>query len=55
MVVRFLQSNLELLFNGVTLRTFPFVFDFTPRSGPESEMVRDIIRTIKMATCCQAG
>ena len=50
-----LQSNLELLFNGVTLRTFPFVFDFTPRSGPESEMVRDIIRTIKMATCAKQG
>ena len=50
-----LQSNLELLFNGVTLRTFPFVFDFTPRSGPESEMVRDIIRTIKMATVAKQG
>lgn len=50
-----LQSNLELLFNGVALRTFPFVFDFTPRSGPESEMVRDIIRTIKMATCAKQG
>ena len=50
-----LQSNLELLFNGVTLRTFPFVFDFTPRSGPESEVVRDIIRTIKMATVAKQG
>ena len=24
-----LQSNLELLFNNVTLRSFPFTFDFT--------------------------
>ena len=36
-----LQSNLELLFNSVTLRSFPFVFDFTPRDPKEGDMVRE--------------
>ena len=50
-----LQSNLELLFNSVTLRSFPFVFDFTPRDPKEGDMVRRIIRTIKMATVAKKG
>jgi len=44
-----LQSNLELLFNSVTLRSFPFVFDFTPRDELEAEEVSNIIRAIKYA------
>ena len=44
-----LQSNLELLFSSVTLRSFPFVFDFTPRDELEANEVRRIIRTIKTA------
>ena len=44
-----LQSNLELLFSGMTLRTFPFIFDFAPRDEKEAEEVMLIIRTIKMA------
>ncbi len=44
-----LQSNLELLFSNVTLRSFPFVFDFTPRDELEAEEVRKIIQTIKYA------
>ena len=43
-----LQSNLELLFSGVTLRSFPFVFDFVPRKK-EADQVRSIIRTLKKA------
>ena len=50
-----LQSNLELLFNKVTLRTFPFVFDFTPRDPQEAQIVKDIIRTIKRATVAKRG
>ena len=50
-----LQSNLELLFNKVTLRTFPFVFDFTPRDPQEAQIVKDIIRTIKRATVAKKG
>ena len=42
-----LQSNLELLFSGVTLRSFPFVFDFTPRDQVEANEVKAIIRTLK--------
>jgi len=44
-----LQSNLELLFSGVTLRSFPFIFDFVPREKREADQVRSIIRTLKKA------
>ena len=44
-----LQSNLELLFSGMTLRTFPFIFEFAPRDEKEAEEVMLIIRIIKMA------
>ena len=50
-----LQSNLELLFNNVTLRSFPFTFDFTPRDPDEADMVKRIIRTIKKATVPKRG
>ena len=50
-----LQSNLELLFNNVTLRSFPFTFDFTPREPAEADMVKRIIRTIKKATVPKRG
>jgi len=43
----FENPNLELLFNGPGLRTFSFTVRFTPRSAPESVMVRQIIRTLK--------
>ena len=42
-----LQSNLELLFSGVTLRSFPFVFDFAPRDQVEAREVMSIIRCLK--------
>ena len=50
-----LQSNLELLFNKMTLRSFPFTFDFTPRDEDEARMVKKIIRTIKKATVPKRG
>lgn len=50
-----LNSNLELLFQGVNLRTFPFVFDFAPRSNREAIMVKKIIRTLKKAMTPKAG
>ena len=50
-----LQSNLELLFSGVSLRSFPFVFDFAPRDEPEAEMVAKIIKTIKMGMAPRKG
>jgi len=42
-----LNPNLELLFSGVNLRSFPFVFDFAPRSYDEALMVKKIIRAFK--------
>lgn len=42
-----LNPNMELLFNGVTLRTHRFSFKMTPRDGKESEQVRLIIRSLK--------
>ena len=42
-----LNSNLELLFSGVTLRTFPFSINFSPRNKDESEMVVSIIKALK--------
>ena len=41
------NPNMELLFNGPTLRSFRFSFKMTPRSQDESIAVRDIINTFK--------
>ena len=50
-----LQSNLELLFSGVTLRAFPFQFDFAPRNPDESREVMDIIRVLKKSMVPKKG
>ena len=42
-----LNPNLELLFNGVGLRTFPMSFQFFPRNQQEGKVVLNIIRTLK--------
>ena len=42
-----LNPNLELLFNGVNLRVFPFTFEFFPRNRREAIEVRDIIKALK--------
>jgi hypothetical protein len=41
------NPNLELLFDGVGLRTFPFTFDIFPRSKTEADQVVKILRTFK--------
>ena len=41
------NPNMELLFNGPTLRSFTFSFKFTPRSQREAEEVKQIINTFK--------
>ena len=41
------NPNMELLFNGPTLRSFSFSFKMTPRNQDESIMVRRIINTLK--------
>ena len=42
-----LNPNLELLFQGVGLRVFPFQFQFFPRNSQEGETVINIIRALK--------
>jgi len=42
-----LNPNMELLFNGVKLRTFKFSFKLTPRDEIEAEQIRLIIRAFK--------
>ena len=42
-----LNPNKELLFNGVSLRTFRFSFKLTPRSEDEGKGVKSIIRSLK--------
>ena len=44
---RILNPNKELLFNGVTLRTFQFSFDLAPRDKKEGQTIKNIIRTFK--------
>jgi hypothetical protein len=41
------NPNMELLFNGPTLRGFGFSFKFTPRTKDEAEEVKTIIRVFK--------
>jgi hypothetical protein len=41
------NSNLELLFNGPTLRSFQFNYRLSPRSEDEAKSVRKIIRFFK--------
>ena len=52
-----LNPNMELLFNGPTLREFVFSFKLSPRNQDESKEIRNIIRTFKksMAPKVQRG
>ena len=50
-----LNNNLELLFSGVNLRSFPFSFTFSPRSPKEADTVKAIIRSLKMSMAAKAG
>ena len=50
-----LNNNLELLFQGVNLRSFPFSITFSPRGPEESQVVKDIIRSFKMSMAPKAG
>ena len=50
-----LNNNLELLFSGVNLRSFPFSFTFSPRNPKESDVVKGIIRSLKMSMAAKAG
>ena len=41
------NPNMELLFNGPTLRSFSFTFKMTPRSPAEAQECKNIIRSFK--------
>ena len=43
-----LNPNMELLFNGVALRSFKFSFKLTPRNKDEAKEIKDIIRILKI-------
>jgi hypothetical protein len=49
------NPNMELLFNGVTLRTFKFSFKMTPRNADESKQIKLIIKSLKQNMAPQAG
>ena len=50
-----LNQNLELLFDSVNLRTFPFSINFSPRTPDESMMVKHIIRAFKSSMAAKKG
>ena len=49
------NPNLELLFNGVNLRVFPFTFEFFPRNRDEAEEVKLILRRLKYSMLPEKG
>jgi len=50
-----INQNVELLFNGVTLRSFKFSFKFTPRGPKEAQQVKFIINTFKQNMAPKLG
>ena len=50
-----LNSNLELLFQGMNLRSFPYSITFSPRSVDEAKVVKAIIRSLKQSMAAKAG
>ena len=49
------NPNLELLFNGVNLRSFPFTFDFAARNSAEAKVIKSIIREFKKAMTAKSA
>ena len=50
-----LNNNLELLFKGVNLRSFPYSITFSPRGPTEANVVKQIIRRLKASMAPKAG
>ena len=50
-----INNNLELLFQGPTLRSFSFSFRLTPRSKTETETIRRIIKSFKINMAPEAS
>ena len=50
-----LNPNMELLFNGPTLRSFRFSFKMTPRNGTEAGEIKQIINCFKQSMAPKVG
>ena len=50
-----LNPNMELLFNGPTLRSFRFSFKMTPRNDTEAGEIKKIIRCFKQSMAPKVG
>ena len=50
-----LNPHMELLFKSVTLRSFSFAFDLSPRDPEEALVVKQIIRIFKKHMAAKAG
>ncbi len=50
-----LNNNLELLFQNVNLRSFPYSITFSPRGSDEAKVVKAIIRSLKQSMAPKAG
>jgi len=50
-----INKNQQLLFDGITARSFSFNWDIVPRSKKEAEQVKVIIRLLKQAMSPQRG
>lgn len=50
-----INQNVELLFNGVSVRTFSFSFDMIPRFQRESDEIKNIIRVFKQSMSASKG
>ena len=50
-----LNQNVELLFNGVTLRSFKFSFKLTPRNEDEALQIKLIINAFKKNMAAKSG
>ena len=44
-----LKNMTEMIFNGIDYRNFSFTFKFTPRTKKESDVVNNLLHTIKDA------
>jgi hypothetical protein len=50
-----LNPNMELLFQGVQLRSFNFTFNLAPREENEADQIKQIIRTFKQSMAAKTS
>ena len=48
-----INQNLEMVFGGVTIRSFNFGWDLVPRSKDEAYIVKSIIKSLKVHTAAK--